>query len=410
MRHKIFYGWWIVLSCFFISLYVSGTIFYGFTAFFEPIAQEFGWSYTQISFASSLRGLEMGLLSPFVGFLVYRFGSRKLIFGGVVIIGFGMILLSKTQTLYMFYAAFLLLSFGAGGCANVTTMTAVTNWFSKNSGKALGVMSAGFGFGGLLVPLIVFLIDSYGWRNAYIIFGFGMWLLGIPLSYVIRDQPEQYGYLPDGEKNVPSHNDIESQNIKTEIPFIVAFKNTSFLFICLSEVIRFFVLGSVFLHIMPYLSTIGISRTKGSLVTAIIPIFSVLGRLGFGYLGDRYDKRYVMTVAYIFMAIGMFFLNYVNATLKLAFFIFFFSLGQGGLAVLRGSITREYFGRQLFPKLIGIMMGLSSIGGIIGPTLTGWIYDSFDSYTFIWFACTGILLLAFIMILSIKPERKPSRG
>jgi len=73
MSKKFFYGWWIVLACFFIGLYVGGAVFYGFTAFFEPIRKEFGWTYTQISFAASLRGMEMGLFAPLVGFLADRF-------------------------------------------------------------------------------------------------------------------------------------------------------------------------------------------------------------------------------------------------------------------------------------------------------------------------------------------------
>ena len=69
---KVFYGWWIVGACFFIALYTGGVVFYGFTAVFEPLAHEFDWSYAQISLAASLRGLEMGLLAPFVGMLVDR--------------------------------------------------------------------------------------------------------------------------------------------------------------------------------------------------------------------------------------------------------------------------------------------------------------------------------------------------
>jgi hypothetical protein len=64
---KIFYGWWVVSATFFIALYVAGTAFYGFTTIFEPIANEMGWSYTQVSFAASLRGVEMGLLAPIIG-------------------------------------------------------------------------------------------------------------------------------------------------------------------------------------------------------------------------------------------------------------------------------------------------------------------------------------------------------
>ena len=96
---KVFYGWWVVFACFLIAFYVAGTIVFGFTAFFEPIAEESGWSYTQISIGASLRGLEMGIFAPIIGFLVDRFGPRRLIFCGTLIAGFGFILLSKTNSL-----------------------------------------------------------------------------------------------------------------------------------------------------------------------------------------------------------------------------------------------------------------------------------------------------------------------
>ncbi len=125
MFKNLFYGWWIVIACFTINLFVGGITFFGFTAFFEPIRHEFNWSYTQVSLATSLRGLEMGLFAPIVGFLVDRFGSRRLMVGGIVIIGTGLILLSFTKSLLMFYSSILFISFGAGGCASVVTMTAV---------------------------------------------------------------------------------------------------------------------------------------------------------------------------------------------------------------------------------------------------------------------------------------------
>ncbi len=92
---KVFYGWWIVGACVFILLYTSGVIHFGFTAVVEPIAEEFGWSYAQISLASSLRGLEMGLLAPLVGFLVDRWGPRRLVFGGSILVGLGLLVLSR---------------------------------------------------------------------------------------------------------------------------------------------------------------------------------------------------------------------------------------------------------------------------------------------------------------------------
>jgi OFA family oxalate/formate antiporter-like MFS transporter len=143
MLKRVFYGWWITLACSLIGLYVAGAIFFGFTAFFEPIAAEFAWSYTQISFAVSLRGLEMGIFAPLVGFLADYFGPRKVLFWGAIITGAGLILLGQTQSLAMFYCSFVLLAFGAGGCTTVVTMTAVANWFRKKAGIALGVVGSG---------------------------------------------------------------------------------------------------------------------------------------------------------------------------------------------------------------------------------------------------------------------------
>jgi MFS family permease len=186
MAKRIFYGWWIVVACFFISFYVGGVIFFGFTAFLEPIRAESGWSYAQISFAASLRGLEMGLLAPVVGFLVYRLGSRTLILCGTITVGAGLIFLSLTHSLAMFYGAFLLISFGAGGCTSVVTMAVVANWFRRKVGTAFGVMASGFGAGGIIVPVIVWSIGAYGWRATLVILSHRFLTISIPIRLDFR--------------------------------------------------------------------------------------------------------------------------------------------------------------------------------------------------------------------------------
>lgn len=402
MSRKTFYGWWIVLSCFLIGLYVGGVIFYGFTAFFEPLVEEFGWSYTQISFAASLRGLEMGIFAPLIGFLVDRFGSRKLILCGTITVGFGLILLSLTQSLAMFYGSFLFLAFGAGGCASVVIMTAVANWFHKNVGVALGVAMSGFGASGLLVPIIVRLIDVYNWRGTLIILGLGMWILGIPLSLVIRNRPEQYGYLPDGELLVDPITNLENQRKGVEIGIKEGLKKRSFLYLILAEAIRMMTLAAVVIHIVPYLSSVGMSRATAGLVTGAMPLFSIIGRFGFGWLSDVIEKRHVMAMTFLFMGVGMLAFRYVHVMWVVYLFLLVFSPGYGGSMVLRGSILREYFGRDSFGKMIGITMGSASIGGIIGPTLAGWTFDTLGSYHLVWLVFCGIIGLAMIIVLRIR--------
>jgi len=390
------------LSCFIIGLYVSSIIFFGFTAFIDPLVREFGWSYTQVSFAASLRGLEMGIFAPLVGFLVDRFGPRRLILWGVNCIALGLILLSYTQSLLMFYGSFLLIGFGAGGCTSVVTMTAVGNWFRKNIGIAFGFLSAGFGASGLLIPLIVWLIEVVHWRTTLILLGVGMWAIGIPLSFVIRDRPETYGYLPDGDigkiSGVP-----DGKRSPKPVLFREALKNKSFLFLNIAEVIRMMLVVGVTTHAMPYLNSMGMSRTAAGLVVAGIPLTSIVGRIGLGWLGDRYDKRRIMFFSFLMIGVGMLTFCFPQQPWMIFIFLLFFPPGFGGSMVLRGAILQEYFGRDLFGRMLGIIMGSASIGGVIGPTLAGFVFDTTGNYQYVWFAFSGLILLSSFLILRIKP-------
>jgi len=270
----------------------------------------------------------------------------------------------------------------------VVTMSAVANWFHRKIGLTLGVMASGVGASGLMVPAIVKLIDVYGWRTTLIISGVGMWILGIPLSFLIRNRPEQYGCFPDGmppNERMPSSEDKGTPVATVEISFKELVKKRSFLYLIIGEVIRMMIIAAVIVHIMPYLSSLGLPRFTAGLFAGIIPLASIIGRFGFGWLGDLFDKRYVMAWTYGIISLGMLAFCYVQITWVAFFFFLLFSPGYGGSIVLRGAILREYFGRNSFGKMIGITMGAGSIGGIIGPTLAGWLFDTVGSYRLIWF-------------------------
>ncbi|MFC1930564.1 MFS transporter, partial [Chloroflexota bacterium] len=200
-QHRVFYGWWVIGACILISVCTGGFIHYGFSAMLEPIANKFGWSYAQISVAASIRGLETGLLAPLLGVLVDRWGPRKLMFSGAIVLGLALILLSRVTSLFMFYGVFILIAMATSTSSPTVTMTAVSNWFKKRRSLAIGILASGFGLGGLLIPVVVKLIDIFGWREAMLIFGLATWVIVLPLSLVVRHKPEQYGYLPDGESD-----------------------------------------------------------------------------------------------------------------------------------------------------------------------------------------------------------------
>ena len=405
---KVFFGWWIVSASIAIGLYVTGTIGYGFTAVFEPIANEMGWSYTQVSFAASLRGLGAGLLAPLVGVLVDRWGPRRLMFGGGVFIAVGLLLLARITSLSMYYGAFSLIALGMSCCGMTAYLTAVTNWFRKKAGMAIGIASCGFGFGGLLVPIMVRLIDIYDWRMTLTILGFGTIAIVLPFSLLFRHKPEQYGYLPDGQTGIKetSHGSPDvPQAVEADITPKQALKSSTFWHISLAFICYMLILTATFTHVMPYLSSIGIPRSTSSLVATAVPLVSIAGRLGLSWLGDRHERRLVTTGAFAMMCLGLICFGLVSriGTWLLVPFIILFGCGYGGCSALRPSLVRDYFGRNNFGTIFGFVIGVNMIGTMIGPPLAGWVYDHWGSYQDIWLIFAALPIAALVSILTVSP-------
>jgi len=189
----VFYGWWIVAGSVLVGLYVGGIIVYGFTAIFEPIVQEFGWSYAAVSFAASFRGAESGLLEPVVGRLVDRWGPRRVVFAGGLFTAAGLFMLSNTTSIAMFYGSFVLLAAGFSSCGTTVLVSAVANWFRARLAFATGIALSGFGVGGLILPVMVALISRYGWRETFLVLALGALVLVLPLSLLAV--PPQTGGL-----------------------------------------------------------------------------------------------------------------------------------------------------------------------------------------------------------------------
>jgi MFS family permease len=411
-RAKVFYGWWIVLASAILNLYTGGAFFYGFTAFIDPIVKEFsraGWSYLAVSFAVSLRSIETGIIAPAIGFLVDRLGSRKLLIPGVIVAGSGYILLSRIQSLWSYYLAFLVVSLGLSACTSVVLMTVIAHWFRKKASRAMGLMVAGYGASGLLVPLVVWLIAQYQWRTALLILGIGMWGIGIPLSLVVRHKPEQYGYLPDGEETPGDNGVTSSSESLAEAGFTAreAAGKSAFWLLSIALSVQFMAVLALMTHLMPYLSSINISREIAGFAVTWLTLLSVAGRLGFGWMGDIIDKRYVLAIAFALQSLGMFLFALIGEAWQLIPFLLLFGPGYGGTIPLRAALQREYFGRKAFGAIQGLMLAVMTIGGIVGPPFAGWVFDVRQDYRLAWLLFAAITALVVPLVLAIQRPAIP---
>jgi len=407
---KVFYGWWIVTACFLLNFLAAGIIAFGFTAFFEPIASEFSWSYAKISLAVSLLGVEMGLLAPLIGLVVDRWGPRRLVFVGTILVGISLILMSRVNSLAMFYIAFALMATGISGLGITVMMTSLANWFHKRIGIAVGIMSSGFALGSLLLPVIVKLIDTFDWRTAFLILAIVYLTIAVPVSLLFRHRPEPYGYLPDGEKRdigLSNDNLKKKQSYETELSAKEALKSRAFWHISIAMTLQFIATNPVIVHIMPYLSSIGISRSDSSLAAMAYPLISIIGRLGSGWLGDKYNRILVSSGFIAIISIGILCFSYTSdgRLWLLVPFVILFGIGWGGFNPNRAALLREYFGRANYGIISGFMVGITAICGMVGPVFVGWIFDNWGSYHEAWLILFGIVI-ASLLILVTTPRRK----
>jgi MFS family permease len=234
-----------------------------------------------------------------------------------------------------------------------------------------------------------------------------MLVLVLPLSFVFRHRPEQYGYRPDGlqEAASPAPNASTAKSRKSNIRVVQVFRSATFWRISMTFMVHLILISSVITHIMPYLSSVGVDRTSAGFIAMMLPILSVGGRLGFGWLADRSDRRRVVAIAFGLMTVGLLcFGSIASAGLWLLVpFLLLFGVGYGGSTGTRPSIVAEYFGRAKFGSIFGFIVGINALGGIVGPFVAGWVFDTWGSYQGVWLASAGLAVAAIFFIYNVKP-------
>jgi MFS family permease len=413
-RRGIFYGYWVLLACTMLHAIGAGEFYYGFSVFYTPILLEFGWSRAVTSGAFSLSRLEGGLEGPFVGWLVDRVGARKLMFFGVFLTALGFFAMTYVDSvllLYLVYGGLLSLGYNTGFMDSMTAL--INQWFIRKRGRAMSVYTMAAGIGGaVIVPILAQSIAGFGWRTTAVICGVSYIVVGLPLIYVVRNRPEDMGLLPDGVKDTAGEPDEDSTLGLEEADYSVreALRTRTFWTLMMGEVFRSFLLGSVVLHQIPYLVSLGVPEETAATILGLMIALSIPGRLVFGSLGDFYSKGRLLALAMVLQAVGIFVFSQATGMLHAYVFVVIYGIAYGGAIPLLYSFRGELFGRRRFASISGIAAPFRMIGSVVGPVFAGYVYDVYGDYRLAFYAFTVLALMAAVTFFLVRPVENQAPG
>jgi MFS family permease len=266
----------------------------------------------------------------------------------------------------------------------------------------MGITASGVALGGILIPFVTAIVDNYGWRNSVFMIGLGAWLIPMPLSLILRHKPEKYGYTPYGDKPEISGDKNLKVFKKRLVPSVgikEALLTRDFWVLSIGCLGIMMATNAVLTHIMPFFSNIGIERSTSRFFISAIPLVGIIGRIGFGWVGDRIDKVKIATLALTLNSLGilsLFFMTKDRLWLSI-FFISLFGIGWGGFVPMQSGLVIKFFGRDHMGAIIGFINSIMMIGMITGAPFAGWIYDMQGSYETAWSIMGSILMVTTVI-------------
>jgi OFA family oxalate/formate antiporter-like MFS transporter len=409
-KSNIFYGYWILAVMFFCLFVTSGCGYYIFSLFVLPLQEAFGWSRSEIMIALTIFFLVTGGASPYAGKLVYRYGARVVIAIGAAIGGLGFIILYQMQTLWQFYAGYVVIAIGLAVMGTIPATMVVSNWFVRRRGTAIGIISTGIGAGGLVLSPLVggYLIPNFGLGTSYIIMAIITWVT-IPLVLlIVRTKPEEMGLHPDGIVIVEElHNNEMPLTSAAGLNFKAAIATSTFWLIAVSFIFNGFSLDGVLQSQAPHLQDIGYSSATAATVLGMTGLGSTFGKFFFGWLCDRIAAKYAWSIAQSLQVISIIiFINITPTSPSAALWAYaiLMGLGLGGWLPTMSVLTSANFGLVSYGIIFGVVNLIHSTGSSIGPLFAGYIHDTTLSYNL---AFTIFLALFAVSISTALAIRRP---
>ena len=422
----IYYGWWMVGFSALIMALTSVPLFQGMTVWFPVIEKHFGWNRAAMVWAFSLTRIEGGIMGPIDGILIDRLGPRRMVLIGCTILGVGFVALGSVNEIWHLYLAFMVMSIGAGMGTWLPIMSVLNNWFVRRRATAMAGALEGYAVGGIfLIPLLAWAVEAelmgdVPWRTTAWGIGVFIIVLAFPISRLVRNRPEDYGQLPDGDMaSAAGTPEVSKPLPQTEAgrgyTWQEAIRTRTFWLISIGHGCSSIVIITITVHLGQLINIDrGFSlQTVGWVVatqTAVVAVFTLVG----GYVGDRVPIRMALFGFSAMQSVAVLVLLHAHSVGMFLLFAVLLGMSFGGRNPLTTAIRGVYFGRRRFASITGMSMAPMNVMLFGAPLFAGYMFEYTGSYDIpfytiavICFVGSGLFLLLGEPDPSLQSKRKP---
>ena len=397
-----YYGWIIALYGNFIIGLSSLTGMHGTGFFLKAFESKYNWSRTLISGASAFARAETALFGPIEGYILDKFGARKVMTIGFVVSAFGFYLLSSTTTVLSLYVSYFFMSFGTAIAGWLPIIALMNAWFNKKKTFAMAMSMNGVHIAGWAAALLAFSIQNYGIRQTTFVISL-IFLCFSPLSYlIVRDKTVQAASaIINNDKSERKRFSLKI-NLSPKIKYGLTHK--PFWMISIAHMSSTASVVTLGVHLPAHITDIGYSTVQAGYIVMIYSTVALFSQIIGGYLGDRLVKKYVLTAFIIIQSIGLFILSFVRNIVGIFVFSIFYGVAFGGRNPLFTSIRGDYFDRTVFATFFGLSGLIINIGTVSSPVLTGYLFDTKGDYSIAFFILGIMALIGAVLCFSLPKK------
>jgi MFS family permease len=380
----------------FLALFsIVGLALYGLPLYYDYMVSEFGWSRTQVTSGNALSKMVVGPLFGFLaGWIVDRFGPRRLMLAGIAMAGGALFGLGGMSALWMFYAFYLLNALGYVCGGPLPNQVLLSQWFREGRGKAMGFAYLGIGVGGAVVPwLSYWLAQLWGWRGALRALGVLVVALAGPMAYFTSEAPVTREEAKDGGGLAPLRE---------------VFRKPAFYLLAIGSMCSIAAVGGANQHLKLFLSLDqGYRQGDAARIISLVRAFSIAGRLAMGWLADHAPKKHVMLLIYLLVTTAIPLLFFASSRHAMYLFAGVFGIGLGGEYLIIPLMAADLFGVGVLGRVMGVVVTADGVAEAVSPMLVGYLRDATGSYRVGFTVLVAVALLGAAAI-ALLPRKRPA--